>query len=291
MASLKRNGGTGPWLISFRYEGAQYTRSCKTKIRKESEIVLHRVENAIRNLESGYLFVPDDVLNAGDFIMNGGQAIKKPTPPPSASPPAEELVSLYLAKRTRDAKGGQLSLGTVSCDTNRLDPFLKFCESKKKSSGTVCFSFAFLISYSDFLRDRLAKQELGAATVKRRLHTLQMCAEWLESRDLIPELPAKLWRGWCEMRLPEPSPKFYSVGEVQSLYAAADESMKLWILLAVNCGYYSSDIASLEHGDVNFETGVVDRYREKQQRTKSLAVHRLWPLSLKKLIVHMTYPA
>ena len=96
------------------------------------------------------------------------------------------------------------------------------------------------------------------------------------SRERLDRLPASLLRGdFARVELPAPKPVSWTLDEVKTLYAAAVQRTKLYVLLGLNCGYTQMDPATLTHEMVNWETGIIDRPRHK---TSARQCHRLWPM-------------
>ena len=89
------------------------------------------------------------------------------------------------------------------------------------------------------------------------------------------------------MSLPQPKPATYTADELVALYQKARGPYKLYILLAINCGYTQSDIASLERGMVDFTTGIITRVRYKTRMRSRVPQHsKLWPITLDLLHKH-----
>ncbi len=90
------------------------------------------------------------------------------------------------------------------------------------------------------------------------------------------QLPRNL-RKFTNVQLPRPTVKTFTVEEVRTLWASADERLRCFIALALNCGYGAKDISDLRVSEVNWETGVIDRDRSK---TGIRQRHKLWVVTL-----------
>ena len=67
---------SGNYHISFRFGGAKFKRSLKTKSKREADARLHRLDENIRLVESGRLEIPE----VGDiplFLLSDGKLSKK----------------------------------------------------------------------------------------------------------------------------------------------------------------------------------------------------------------------
>ncbi|ADB15131.1 hypothetical protein Psta_0443 [Pirellula staleyi DSM 6068] len=134
---------------------------------------------------------------------------------------------------------------------------------------------------------------LGRLTIRKRLARLKSLIEWAYETEQLAMLPRNL-KGLAKLRLEnhEEAEKtadelFWTVEEVRELFAAATQRTKLYILLAVNCGYTQTDIATLRHAHIDWQTGVISRPRHK---TKGKQVHKLWPSTLELLKAEATKP-
>jgi hypothetical protein len=84
----------------------------------------------------------------------------------------------------------------------------------------------------------------------------------------------------------EPNP--WTIQEVQTALRLADGPLKLYMLLALNCGYGSKDIADLKPSEVDLQAGIIDRYRSKARKYKGKRklAFTLWPSTASLLREH-----
>lgn len=73
--------------------------------------------------------------------------------------------------------------------------------------------------------------------------------------------------------------------EIHRFFEAANDRTRLYALLALNCGFYSSDIASLAVSEVDFVEGRITRRRHKTQDHDTVPTisWKLWPETLRLL--------
>ncbi len=71
------------------------------------------------------------------------------------------------------------------------------------------------------------------------------------------------------------------------MFKVATPRTRLYVLLGLNLGYTQSDVASLEHGFVDWTANTVTRNRHK---TGQPQLARLWPITAKLLQAEMTDP-
>jgi integrase len=70
-----------------------------------------------------------------------------------------------------------------------------------------------------------------------------------------------------------PTVKTYSLDELKSLYRNANERMKMFILLGLNCGFCSMEMATLKHSEIDLKAKVIQRKRQKNGNPMSW---KLW---------------
>ncbi len=70
----------------------------------------------------------------------------------------------------------------------------------------------------------------------------------------------------------------FTLDEIRRLLDAATDRTKLYLLLALNCGMYPSDMGAIQHDEVDWQVGRIARRRTKTQRHKNVPVvnYLLW---------------
>lgn len=119
-------------------------------------------------------------------------------------------------------------------------------------------------------------------TAKSRLDIVKLMIKWGYQMALIETLPRNL-DGYAKITIPEPTVNRFSREEIHTLYSAASERTKMYMLLALNCGMGQTDISSLR----TFEIQMSEK-RIVRKRTKT-GVHcefALWPLTVEMLKRH-----
>ena len=114
---------------------------------------------------------------------------------------------------------------------------------------------------------------LTAGTIKpntfnERIKTLRHFVGWLHDNYYIDALPRKLSE-LCAKYNYETSAKALDLDVIHRLWDDGDDRFKTFMALALNCGYYASDIAHLEHSHIlpnhiindRHKTGVPVRYK------------------------------
>ncbi len=73
----------------------------------------------------------------------------------------------------------------------------------------------------------------------------------------------------------------FTVEEVRAILDAANERMRLYLLLMLNCGQYQMDIAELRADEVDWKKGTLTRARSKtRERNGPVVTYKLWPETL-----------
>ena len=201
-----------------------------------------------------------------------------------ASKTIDALINVYLSERKTLADSGQIAVSTYSSERFRLSVFLSFCHSEGKALLPEVLNSQFLDEYRASLLDSLAHKENSPTSVKNLLGTLKTTLQWCYEHELIESLPRNT-RTIAAIKLPDPNPQSYTPEEVKRLFNDASERTRLYILLALNCGYTQMDISTLDHRMIDWKTAVVTRPRHKTgQDSKS----KLWPITLELLRKHAT---
>ena len=194
------------------------------------------------------------------------------------------LVNVYLEARRTLADSGQIAVTTYSSEKFRLANFLSFCHFLGKGQLSEVLTPDFLGSYRTALLKAVGEGQSSIVSVKNCLKTLKACCEWAYDEELLDSLPRKI-KSIASVKLPAPKPQSFTPEEVRAMYQGANDRMKLFILLALNLGYTQVDVGTLEHGMIDWKTGLVTRNRHKTGQEQQA---KLWPLTLRLLRQHAT---
>ena len=119
---------------------------------------------------------------------------------------------------------------------------------------------------------------ISPATARDILSTVKSIYQWAYELRLC-ELPRNL-RTFAKCSLPQPRVKTYTVEDVRCLWNAADQRLRCFMALALNCGYGQTDISDLAVNEVDWVNGIIDRSRSKSGVRQR---HKLWPMTLELL--------
>ncbi len=138
------------------------------------------------------------------------------------------------------------------------------------------------------LRSRVDSVTTWAGVTRaRHLRYLRLLLTWAADQDRV-----KLPNGWQRALTPPPTRAvrvdvFTAVDVAKIIQHGTDDRLRLWVLLALNCGFTAADLCELRPGDVVREDGHV-LVRRVRGKTGVLGCWRLWPLTAALLEQHMT---
>jgi integrase len=195
--------------------------------------------------------------------------------PPWVEPPktVDSVVAGFLEERRRAVEIGKLSKARLANQRKHLESFTEFVGA---SSGIERFDNKSLEEYRALVEGQLARGTMKATYARDRLQAVKQIVNWAYDQELIRELPRCLRKYSIAIETTEPEtiPK----EQIAKLYASANDQQKLYLLLGLNCGFTSSDIANLAISEVDIEAGTITRKRSKTKKAKSVptVVYFLW---------------
>jgi integrase len=206
------------------------------------------------------------------------------------------LIKAYLATKKSSVDAREISRQMYLEYEHNAEVFGDWASQSGLTSTDQIDSFC-LSSYRSFilaLRDpaNAAAGEthvLGSVTVRKRLARLKNLIEWAYETGHLAALPRNL-KGFAKMRNTAgeldaektDAELFWTVDECRQLFRAATTRTRLYVLLALNCGYTQTDIATLRHAHLDLDAGTITRPRHK---TKGKQVHKLWPITIEYLLL------
>lgn len=170
----------------------------------------------------------------------------------------------YLATRKTAARA-ENKLGTYNTIETRLNVFRRWVDP-----------FAEITTLNEVLWERfcvhLAKRvndgELAAETRAGIQRVVRAFIRNRWERRFI-DLPRNLSSRTLSAPVPLQEVVTFSKKEVASLLAVAPERTRLYLLLALNCGFYGVDIAAMKQTEVEWSKGRICRQRTKTRNTSA----------------------
>lgn len=177
----------------------------------------------------------------------------------------------------------QLSPGRYDAYKRRIGLFTKWIGSE---TAIDAITAAKLEEWWAFLSLKVAERVYSTATAKEMLMTVRQFIRRLAAWNLIP-LPGNIGdRRLCFHDGPR-TVETIEVSEVRKLLDASSERLRLSLLLMLNAGMYQNDIAELAVEEIDWDRGILERYRSKtaDKRLTSVAKTRyqLWPETMELL--------
>lgn len=195
----------------------------------------------------------------------------------------DQLMRFFLAFHRARAESGEITPKMFAQYRGKIDDFQGFLKIHGKVEiGEVDAGVLDAYRASQLrLTTRDDKHGISPTTAKKRLDAARLFLQWVYERKDDYELPRALNKHFASVRFDPPKPKQFLLEEVRKIFDAATQRTKLYIALALNCGYTQIDIATLDASNVDWHGGVIKRNRNK---TRIPQVHKLWPITLELLV-------
>ena len=192
----------------------------------------------------------------------------------------EGSVERYLAHHKERAESGAVSPGRYGNIKRGAESFRDFVGGGK---DFTVIDETILRKYYSHQRESIANGGSKASSARDIASDANQYIRWLWKEGAIDQLPRNL--GDSEIVVPTDEIKVFSNREIEQLWMAASQRMRLFILLALNCGMTQKDISDLKPSEVNWKAGTISRKRSKTQNHKSTPTitYRIWPETLKIL--------
>lgn len=136
-------------------------------------------------------------------------------------------------------------------------------------------------------------EKMAVDTVITTLKHARAFFDWMDGeRWLAPRRMDKIFRirrnilmTPAEQREEANGKAIYTLEELKTLYAHANEQQRLYMVLALNCAFTQKDLATLAFADVQLDAQppVIDRIRSKTRATGVRGHWELWPETVKLL--------
>ena len=125
----------------------------------------------------------------------------------------------------------------------------------------------------------VTKRPIRLRTAKSRLAAVKTLYRWAYKMYLIENMPRNLM-DYTNYPWGKTTVKVYTLGEIETLWKRANDRLRCWIALALNCGFGQKDISDLCCNEIDWQGGYIVRERSK---TGVKAKHKLWAITLQLL--------
>ncbi|MGB0597931.1 MAG: tyrosine-type recombinase/integrase [Rubripirellula sp.] len=105
--------------------------------------------------------------------------------------------------------------------------------------------------------------QFASGTKRNRIASVSQFALWAFERDYIESIPRLIAAKKFKVEVAATEVSVYSDDEVVEILAGAKDRERLYILLALNCGFTQQDIADLRPDEFDPDAGAITRKRSK----------------------------
>ena len=275
--------------VYFGWEGRKEWTSTGTRSSKKARETRDAILERKRLYSSGmaHRLIPSGVAPL-DWVKKGDAAKPDSAENDGSQQTVQSLIDEYLDYRQLRVESGQLSHASYSSDRYRLENFKQFCDKRKESNLAATLASDCLKDYKQEQLRLLKKGKTSPENAKHRLRTVKAMLLWAyHDEELIDVMPRRL-KSYADIKLPAPEPKSFTSKEIETLYNAASPKLRLWVLLALNCGYTQTDVSNLTHDMIDWKCGKIKRQRQK---TGVNSEHKLWQETITLLKQEQTDPS
>lgn len=196
-----------------------------------------------------------------------------------------ENINEFLTRKRNNAKSGDISIGR--CDVLRLG-LERFQKHFGADRAIDEIDGDCLIVFRDDLVRQAADKKISRAYARDVLASTTQWVRWLWTSGRLENLPRVLRdRGNAHLRIAVPTTKIktFKVADLKALFGVASPRTKLYLLLALNCGYLQKDIADLKKSEIDLKKGTIKRKRSKTKKETHTpeVTYKLWGETLNLL--------
>lgn len=180
------------------------------------------------------------------------------------------------------AAGKDISEGKrENLSDGRYQSYVENGEKMKEAVGAMLWDgkeatcAEILKTFRDKCEAQLQAGELSPNTFNGRMQSARAFMTWADENYKLERMPRAIQKLTAKYAY-EPTAVSIPLPEVKAIWEAADDTLKAYMALALNCGYYAKDIAVLENGDI--ESGRIVRRRNK---TGVPTNYKLWEVTEK----------
>ncbi|GAB4547624.1 MAG: hypothetical protein Tsb0013_07510 [Phycisphaerales bacterium] len=197
------------------------------------------------------------------------------------SPLIADMIREFVESHERRADAKLIAVSTAKQYGDSTRIFGKWCEEQKLKRVTQLQASVFA-RYQQHVMQKMG-QGTKARTARDHLLKAKQFAEWLYKHEHLEQMPRTVTRNYATIKQSRPTPRHWEVKELRRIWKAASDEVKLYMALALNCGYLPSDIGTLRSEHLDLKKGVINRERHKSGNPQ---VHRLWPETLELIEKH-----
>lgn len=183
----------------------------------------------------------------------------------------------YQKQRVQTGRIGEGQLDQVLI---RIRHYRKWLEVTGISDVESVAEVQHANAYFDFQLGRMQKKEIGAGHMKKLFATFRTFVEFLVDESILKAMPN--WMNRKDDRY-KVDPKQVDItpieiGDMRRIYDAAPPPLRLFMLLALNCGFGQAEAGRLKTSEYDPVAGTITHRRIKTGRSRNTPVvtYRLW---------------
>ncbi|MBL4697527.1 MAG: hypothetical protein JKX70_01700 [Phycisphaerales bacterium] len=198
-----------------------------------------------------------------------------------------ELQDKWIESIRNEKKSSNQTSNHIGSFVTNLRPFIEFLETHAPRihlTRDLEANWRTVSDYREYIIEEMNEHERSKAWAKGRLDKARLFCEYLSKNGYLSAMPRAIDRHWSRIGVDDPSPTFFSLEEITTLWEAAGDRMKLMMALGLNCGYRAADIRTVERNEINLKQSEILRQRRKKNTAQA---HKLWPVTKRLLAAHL----
>lgn len=177
-----------------------------------------------------------------------------------------------------------MSRGNYYATKSNTTAFVTYVETiaRRRTLGDAIQLENLLKGYRDYLVGLMSNGSIATATVNNRLRDCRKFIRWAYQNRHIESEPRNMSNVTASLSV-KPNPKPVNIDTIAKVYANADNLLKTFILLGINCAMYESEISSLTINDIYIDKD--DNKYIASHRSKTGVPYKimLWDITYKHI--------
>lgn len=183
----------------------------------------------------------------------------------------KQAVEQFLARRAIKVASGTQSAGYYANLQRSLDDFAAFVG---RNLGVDRINGQVWESYCTKLLERKAAG-LSAEYVRTYQGAVKTFIRWAWRVELLKNMPRNLDDRSLAIGTPAKKSKVFSVAEIKTLLANSHKRTRLFLLLALNCGFTQKDVSDLKKSEVDWKGGRINPQAQQDKERRRRADRRI----------------
>ena len=184
-------------------------------------------------------------------------------------------------RRFTDGKIGDVSPGQYHNLTKQLDTFQEWIGNETLAD----INELRLTDYRNHLKGRADDKQISRKYASEMLKSCKQFVRWAVEHNMMRR-PANLdSKTSLRITVPKKAVVIPAMADLAAMLDGCQDRTRLFVLLALNCGMYQSDIGNLRRDEVDWDAGTITRKRTKTAGCENVPIvtYKLWPETLNLL--------